>query len=52
MPLAPGQRALVLWGSPTPPDNVKDIVANLQKEVTDTGTIQLEHKERLFLCKL
>ncbi|XP_064640772.1 anamorsin homolog [Lineus longissimus] len=49
MPLAPGQSVLLLWGSSSPPENVQDIVANLQKEVTDTGAIQLEHKDRLLL---
>ena len=46
-----GFKVLLLWGPGNPPESVKDAVTVLTQKVGADGKVQVEHVERLQLCK-
>ena len=46
-----GQRILVIWSGGAPPKKIQEIVVQLNSSVGSTGTVTVEHEERLKLCK-
>lgn len=46
-----GQRILVIWSGGAPPKKIQEIVVQLNSSVGSTGTVAVEHEERLKLCK-
>ena len=47
-----GSKVLLLWGASNSPEAVKDAVNQLTHKVGADGKVQVEHMERLQLCKL
>ena len=50
--LESGQNVMLLWNSSSNPERVKTSVEELQKKIGQSGNVQVEHTERLALCKL
>ena len=46
-----GQDVLLLWASANPPSTIKSTVESLKGRIGTQGRIQVEHVERLSLCK-
>ena len=46
-----GEKVVLLWGSSSPPEGLKTAVDQLTQKVGSTGKVQVEHIERLNLCK-
>lgn len=44
-----GQRILVIWSGGAPPKKIQEIVVQLNSSVGSTGTVAVEHEERLKL---
>ena len=51
VPFPCGGAILVLWGAGSPPGTLKEVVDALQDRVGLTGRVQVEHIDRLILCK-
>ena len=49
--IAAGSKVLLLWGASHSPESVKDSVNQLAQKVGSSGKVQVEHIERLQLCK-
>ena len=52
VPATLGDRVLLVWGAANNPADIKDEMNRLNQIVGDGGKIQLEHVERLSMCKL
>ncbi len=46
-----GQRVLLLCGEAQSPESLKTVVDNISKDVGTSGKVQVEHVDRLILCK-
>ena len=46
-----GQRVLLLWFGQDPAESMKDTVNRLLQKVGESGKVQVEHAERLAMCK-
>ena len=49
--LSVGSKVLLLWGPNNASESVKDAVNVLMQKVGADGKVQVEHVERLQLCK-
>ena len=49
--LIKGCKVLLLWGASNASESVKDAVNVLMQKVGADGKVQVEHVERLQLCK-
>lgn len=46
-----GQAVLLIWSGVSPPHDLKDIVGRMSQLVSSTGKVNVEHIDRLKLCK-
>ena len=49
--LPAGSSVLLLWGGNTAPDQLTNTVNDLKTQVGQEGRVQVEHAERLLMCK-
>lgn len=49
--IKPGQKVLLVWGGQSS-ENIQDIVQSLTNQVGESGSIHVEHVERLTQCML
>lgn len=46
-----GQQVLFLWSGDQPSETMKDTVNTLLQMVGETGRVQVEHVDRLSICR-
>ena len=47
-----GHAVLLMWSGISPPDDIQEVVDQLKERVGGDGKVNLEHVDRLKLCKL
>ncbi len=47
-----GEKVLLIWSGVTPPQDLQQIVSRMSQLVGSSGKVNVEHIDRLKLCKL
>ena len=47
-----GQTVLLIWSGVSPPQDIESVVGDMRQETGRSGKVNVEHVDRLKLCKL